>query len=73
MHCPFLEGKYMLSCRALGEVYVPSTFDLDEYCGHDRHKICPFYCTSETDGRSIFTDEAVPKQSDTSSFHGSKK
>jgi hypothetical protein len=43
MRCPFLEGRRILACRSLGAVYVPSLFELDEYCRHERHKKCPFY------------------------------
>lgn len=43
MQCPFLEGKRILSCRSLGAVYIPSIFELNEYCTRDRHKKCPFF------------------------------
>ena len=60
MQCPFITGKYMFSCKALKEVYVPSEFELGEYCRQSRHKICPFYCKSVADGRHIFWgDDAV--------------
>jgi hypothetical protein len=47
MQCSFLEGKRILSCRSLGAVYIPSIFELSEYCTLDRHKKCPLFCASE--------------------------
>ena len=43
MRCPMLTGKYMLSCTALKEVYVPSIFEFEEYCKKPLHTMCPFY------------------------------
>lgn len=43
MNCPFLAGKDMLSCAALKDVYVPSSFELDEYCKQTLHKMCRRY------------------------------
>ncbi len=43
MKCPYLQGKYLQSCKASREVYIPSQFEFDEYCTHNGHKICPFY------------------------------
>ena len=49
MECPCLTGKYMLSCGANDkEVYVPSSFELGEYCKSVRYRICPLY--SKVDG-----------------------
>jgi len=54
MQCSFLEGKRILSCRGLGAVYIPSMFELNEYCTQDKHKKCPFFSASaKKDG---FTD-----------------
>ena len=44
MHCPHLGGNYLKSCFVSREVYVPSAFEMTEYCTSNRHKICPFYC-----------------------------
>jgi hypothetical protein len=43
MKCPYITGKYRLSCTAHGkaEVYVPSLFELEEYCKNTRHSRCP--------------------------------
>ena len=42
MKCPFLSGTYVLSCKAFG-VYVPSPFELKEFCSCGRHKVCSSY------------------------------
>ncbi len=42
MDCPFLTGKYMLSCTALA-VYIPTTFEFEEYCRKTLHTMCPYY------------------------------
>jgi len=52
MKCPFLSGEYMLSCKALREVYVPSIFELDEYCKNIQHRMCPFYIKNEGEPNS---------------------
>lgn len=57
MQCAFLTGNDRLSCKALKEVYIPSTFELDEYCRQDRYKLCPFYLISEFDKGVIFVDD----------------
>jgi hypothetical protein len=44
--CPFLYGSYLLSCGSSRDVYVPSNFELEEYCSDNRHKICPLYVKS---------------------------
>jgi hypothetical protein len=51
MRCLLLQGKYMIYCTAVEEGYIPSAFELDEYCRQKKHKICPLYCKAETDGK----------------------
>ncbi len=46
MKCPYLQGKYLQSCKASREVYIPSQFEFNEYCTHNGHKICPVYSRS---------------------------
>lgn len=41
--CTFLEGNYLLSCKANKEVYVPSIFEFREYCTSKQYKMCPFF------------------------------
>jgi len=43
MKCPFLSGKYMSSCTAQKEGYVPSAFELEEYCVQVLYPSCPVY------------------------------
>ncbi len=54
MECCFLSGSYLLCCGADGRPYVPSSFEIDEYCTSRRHKICPlfFRVTSKAEKRS---------------------
>ncbi len=43
MKCPFIWGKKLLSCSAheKADIYVPSIFELEEYCKTARHARCP--------------------------------
>jgi hypothetical protein len=43
MKCPYLSGDYTYRCEAENKLYVPSDFQLHEYCKAKRYKICPFY------------------------------
>jgi hypothetical protein len=58
MRCLLLQGKYMIFCTAIKEGYIPSTFELDEYCRRDKHKVCPLYCKAETDEKFNFSVDA---------------
>lgn len=42
MKCPHLL-KWMVSCEALEGPYVPSMFELEEYCRTRSHMKCPFF------------------------------
>ncbi|MEW6109576.1 MAG: hypothetical protein AB1632_10480 [Nitrospirota bacterium] len=64
MNCPLLKGIYVLCCGAGNEVYVPSRFEIEEYCWGNRYKICPFYRVEhrwenayKADGLGIKIDE----------------
>ncbi len=46
MKCPHLQGRYLQSCKASRDVYVPSQFEYEEYCRHGRHTMCPLYFRS---------------------------
>ena len=60
MKCPFVKGTYMYSCSASRDVYVPSEFELNEYCKSTRYKICPFYCkASASDCKLDFAGAGV--------------
>jgi len=44
MKCTRLISRGKASfCRALGKPYVPSLFELGEYCKTIDHRKCPFY------------------------------
>jgi hypothetical protein len=43
LRCPYLTGKYFKSCSVSKEPYVPSAFEMEEYCISSRHSMCPFY------------------------------
>jgi hypothetical protein len=58
--CVFLRGNYVLTCGACGEVYVPSAFELEEYCKNIRFKVCPLY---------MHSPGPVPAKGDASGFH----
>jgi len=51
MRCLHLQGKYMIFCTAVKEGYIPSTFELDEYCRQEKHTGCPLYGKAQTDGK----------------------
>lgn len=42
--CIYLDEDPEPKCRVFTEVYVPSDFQLDEYCRTKDHQKCPFYC-----------------------------
>ncbi|MDA8077301.1 MAG: hypothetical protein M0Z79_00020 [Nitrospiraceae bacterium] len=42
MKCPHLL-TLLPSCKALDRPYVPSLFELDEYCCAKAHRKCPLY------------------------------
>ena len=58
MKCMLLKGKYMICCTAVKESYIPSMFELDEYCRQDKRKMCPLYCKAEMDGKFNFSVDA---------------
>ncbi len=40
--CPFLDGRKS-HCNADASPYIPTMFELREYCRKPEHKKCPFY------------------------------
>jgi hypothetical protein len=46
MKCTHLVKGRVLSCKALERPYVPSLFQLAEYCRNGEHRKCPFYLES---------------------------
>jgi len=43
MKCPHLMKWVAPFCKALDRPYVPSQFELEEYCKTKEHRKCPFY------------------------------
>jgi len=43
MKCPNLLRSMILSCNADERPYVPSLFELEEYCNRKEHQKCPLY------------------------------
>jgi hypothetical protein len=52
MECPHLAGELMKYCVAEKAVYVPSIYELREYCNHQQHRTCQFYARSENSAAS---------------------
>ena len=48
MKCPHLLKWSVWSCKALDKPYVPSLFELEEYCRTKEHRKCPFYLQDVT-------------------------
>ncbi|HET7318995.1 MAG TPA: hypothetical protein VFK23_07675 [Nitrospirota bacterium] len=43
MKCSFLTGTHVLTCRANKDInYIPSAFELAEYCLTEKAKMCPY-------------------------------
>ncbi|HEB75445.1 MAG TPA: hypothetical protein ENJ04_03740 [Nitrospirae bacterium] len=58
MKCPFLREWMASPCRAGDTPYVPSGFQLTEYCRSTDHRKCPFF--SDRHGRRKDTQAAGP-------------
>lgn len=43
MKCPHLNRWIIATCKIDDRTYVPSVFQLDEYCKTRGHKRCPFF------------------------------
>lgn len=43
MKCPNLLSSMIFSCKADDSPYVPSLFELEEYCKGIEHEKCPLY------------------------------
>jgi hypothetical protein len=48
MECPHLAGDFMKYCVAEKAVYLPSIYELREYCSHQQHRVCQFYLRSSS-------------------------
>lgn len=45
--CDFLEGNYVLVCKAGKRVYVPSFSEMKAYCKERQFRMCPHYLNTE--------------------------
>lgn len=45
--CYFLEGNYLLVCKANRQVYVPSRFEMRAYCKDTQYRVCPHYLAAK--------------------------
>ncbi len=45
MRCPFFQ---LGSCKVQEKDRIPSSFERDEYCKQEGHKICPVYMMQST-------------------------
>lgn len=52
MQCPYLLIHRIGFCTAGDGPYVPSLFELEEYCREFRHARCPFYLGIGPSGRA---------------------
>jgi len=43
MKCPHLNSWIVATCKIDDSTYVPSVFQLNEYCKRRGHKRCPFF------------------------------
>ncbi|MEE9524863.1 MAG: hypothetical protein V3V59_08975 [Thermodesulfovibrionales bacterium] len=59
MKCPYLKGGKSSGCNAQRNPYLPSWFELQEYCKTTQaFKKCPFYRIN-TDKRFILSKEVL--------------
>jgi len=58
MNCPHLNLWLVAACKIDGVVYVPSGFQLREYCKSKSHKKCPFFMRKGL--KKTKTDRLVP-------------
>jgi len=47
MECPHFTGMYMKYCAAKRETYVPSIYEMSEYCKQSQHRICWLYMRTD--------------------------
>jgi len=52
MKCAYLSGEHVLSCKADRGVYIPSLFELEEYCRTRKSIRCPLKSTMGPNGKA---------------------
>jgi hypothetical protein len=45
MKCPHLKKWLLFTCNATETLYLPSAFQIEEYCKRKEHRKCPFLAT----------------------------
>ncbi len=61
MKCAYLSGTQMLYCTVSKPIYIPSLFELEEYCTTPRHKKCPLACGPSQKGKDHSNPHKWPK------------
>lgn len=64
MTCPHLLNWTVSSCIAADKPYVPSIFELKEYCTDKRHERCPLYPGFAQEGRGSLSWAGVIEKRD---------
>ncbi len=59
MACNFLSGNYMKYCTESREGYIPSAFEMEEYCASSRYTLCPLFCRSQAEFPSFRDNKAL--------------
>jgi hypothetical protein len=57
MKCPKLKQWYVLTCYASNEPYIPSLFQLHEYCKSKDYKKCPFFLKLIIEKKDFYNEE----------------
>ena len=47
MECPHFAGVFMKYCVAERETYVPSVYEMREYCQQAQHRVCRIYMRTD--------------------------
>ncbi len=61
MECPHFAGMFMKYCVAERETYVPSVYEMREYCQQEQHRVCGIYMRSDN-GATGMNKIAVQRQ-----------
>lgn len=59
MECRFLAGIYMKYCNESSEGYIPTSFEMEEYCTSGRYTLCPLLRKSQAEFPSYRDNNAL--------------
>ncbi len=62
MRCPNLLTWTFSSCIADDTPYVPSIYELREFCNNKRHRRCPLYTGSAEDQQGVLSGAGVNEE-----------